>query len=91
MSLVSESLVRLDMRVASPRCAQLFLSGPFLCPELGVFNALGLIKLDVRGASPHSSAWQGYFSHALVMNAQVSLCLKSVSDLRLWQKLEHDR
>ena len=35
-------------------------SGPFVCPELGQ------IRLDMRGASPRSSASQGYFRHALV-------------------------
>ena len=30
------------------------------------FDALSQIRLDVRGASPRSSASQGYFRHALV-------------------------
>ena len=103
------------MRVACPRSAQPFPSGPFICPvleEVGClraasgstcgnpilslydsfqmgrlyaqsfksFDALSQIRLDVRGASPRSSASQGYFRHALVMNAQAGSRLKKVSD-----------
>ena len=69
---MNERLVRFDKRVASLRSAPPFPTGSFYALSWKSLDALSHIKLDVLDASPHSSAWQEYFTHALVMNALIS-------------------